>query len=86
MHSEITNSETTTSGAISSTGASTATISTVSQDIRARRQPGPGVIRYGLPCANCRLYYAAELTACPICSCGDRISPLTDLVRSAAML
>jgi hypothetical protein len=59
---------------------------TVSAEGRGRRQPGPGPLRYGLPCANCRLYYAAELTLCPICNCGDRISPVTVLVRTAAML
>jgi hypothetical protein len=62
------------------------TRSAASHGARARRQPGPGPIRYGLPCANCRLYYAAELTACPICNCGDRIPPVTGLVRPAAML
>jgi rRNA maturation endonuclease Nob1 len=28
---------------------------------------------YGLPCSNCRAYYAADLTACPICGCSDRV-------------
>ena len=59
---------------------------TASREFRARKQAGPEPTRYGLPCANCRLYYAAELTACPICGCGDRISPMTGLVRPAAML
>jgi rRNA maturation endonuclease Nob1 len=31
-------------------------------------------LRYGLPCMNCRLYYSADLSACPICGCGERIS------------
>jgi hypothetical protein len=57
-----------------------------SHEARARRQPGPGPIRYGLPCANCRLYYAAELAACPICNCSDRIPPAAGFVRPAAML
>jgi len=60
--------------------------STASREFRARKQPGPGPIRYGLPCANCRLYYAAELAACPICNCGDRIPPAAGFVRPAAML
>jgi rRNA maturation endonuclease Nob1 len=30
-------------------------------------------IRYGLPCAGCRLYYEAELNACPICNCETRV-------------
>lgn len=39
-------------------------------------------VRYGLPCANCALYYAAELTACPICNCKERVSPIAKLARS----
>jgi hypothetical protein len=30
---------------------------------------------YGLPCATCRLYYAADLDACPACSSTERVSP-----------
>jgi hypothetical protein len=29
---------------------------------------------YGLPCANCRLYYPANLDTCPACNCRERIS------------
>jgi hypothetical protein len=32
-------------------------------------------VGYGLPCAKCHLYYAADLTACPICKSPDRVSP-----------
>ncbi|MBV9341587.1 MAG: hypothetical protein JO159_11940 [Acidobacteria bacterium] len=31
---------------------------------------------YGLPCANCKTYYAADLGACPICKSPQRVSPL----------
>ena len=62
------------------------TRSAASQDGYVRRVAGPRPILYGLPCADCRLYYAAELTACPICSCVDRISPVTVLARPVAML
>lgn len=53
----------------------------------ARRQSNPAVpataetgnaVRnagYGLPCARCKTYFAADLTACPICKCSERISP-----------
>ena len=75
MHSEITNS-----GITSPTG------SIASQAVRAHRQPGPLPILYGLPCTNCRLYYAAELAVCPICSCGDRILPVSGIVHPAAKL
>jgi hypothetical protein len=30
---------------------------------------------YGLPCAKCRLYYPADLDACPSCSSTERVSP-----------
>ena len=31
-------------------------------------------IGYGLPCANCKTYYAADLAACPYCGCPERIA------------
>lgn len=34
-------------------------------------------VGYGLPCANCRLYYPANLDSCPACNSKDRISPNT---------
>jgi hypothetical protein len=40
------------------------------------RAEGPGKgAGYGLPCANCHLYYAATLEACPTCSSKERVSP-----------
>jgi hypothetical protein len=30
---------------------------------------------FGLPCANCRLYYPASLDACPACNSNERVSP-----------
>ena len=30
---------------------------------------------YGLPCARCKTYYAADLPACPICKNPQRVSP-----------
>jgi len=29
--------------------------------------PGAKPVGYGLPCAKCRKYYAASLSACPVC-------------------
>ena len=40
-------------------------------------QPGPRHVGYGLPCAKCGTYYMADLSVCPICKCGERISPTT---------
>lgn len=33
-------------------------------------------ILYGLPCARCKAYYDANLTACPICGCTERVPPI----------
>jgi hypothetical protein len=33
----------------------------------------PKQVGYGLPCANCRAYYGADLTSCPICGCVERV-------------
>jgi hypothetical protein len=51
---------------------------------RTERVPGeapaapPAVRRsgYGLPCAKCRTYYAADLSACPVCKSTERVSPI----------
>ena len=40
-------------------------------------QPGPRHVGYGLPCAKCGTYYSADQSVCPICKCGERISPTT---------
>lgn len=31
---------------------------------------------YGMPCAKCRLYYPADLDACPGCNSTERVSPI----------
>jgi len=31
-------------------------------------------IGYGMPCANCRAYYPADMPACPICKSQERVS------------
>jgi hypothetical protein len=51
-----------------------ATLEEMSQDRALQRSPGPQLVRYGLPCGNCRTYYCAHLAACPICGCRERIS------------
>ena len=52
---------------------------------RAASEPDRPV-RYGLPCANCSRYYSAELVACPLCECRERVSPMVTPVRGAARL
>jgi hypothetical protein len=34
----------------------------------------PGRSGYGLPCAKCKTYYAADLPACPVCQSPERVS------------
>ena len=33
----------------------------------------PKKVLYGLPCAQCKIYYAADLTSCPVCQCRERV-------------
>lgn len=37
---------------------------------------GPRRTGYGLPCAKCKTYYAADLSACPVCQNKERVSPV----------
>jgi hypothetical protein len=41
----------------------------------------PKASGYGLPCAKCRTYYAAALTACPVCKSPERVSPTLQAVN-----
>ena len=43
-------------------------------------------IGYGLPCAQCKTYYAADLVACPICKSAQRVSPIEALEPDPAIL
>jgi hypothetical protein len=45
-------------------------------------QIGPKTTGYGMPCANCKTYYPADLTACPVCKAAERISPTAGAIRS----
>lgn len=48
--------------------------------------PGVGIdaIRkpagYGMPCAKCRLYYSADLDACPTCHSTERVPPIAPTI------
>jgi hypothetical protein len=52
-----------------------------SKSVRAA-QPSPRHVGYGLPCSKCGTYYMADLSVCPICKCGERISPTTTPART----
>jgi hypothetical protein len=54
----------------------TSTNNLASNFIRAA-QPSPRHVGYGLPCSKCGTYYLADQSVCPICKCGERISPTT---------
>lgn len=41
----------------------------------AKASKAPRRIGYGLPCAHCGTYYAADVNACPVCGSGERVSP-----------
>jgi hypothetical protein len=53
---------------------------------KASLPTGPQIVPkqagYGMPCANCKTYYAADLKACPVCKAGERVSPTAAPVRS----
>jgi hypothetical protein len=49
-----------------------------SPDRRTFAAPGEAAYKfsgYGMPCAKCRLYYAANLDVCPTCNAQERVSP-----------
>jgi RNA polymerase subunit RPABC4/transcription elongation factor Spt4 len=55
----------------------------------AESLPGAAELRssrsgYGLPCAKCKTYYAAGLTACPVCKDTERVSPTAGAVLATA--
>ena len=55
---------------------------TNSQTPKQAPAASPKPVGYGLPCANCRTYYAADLHVCPICKTAERMSPLPAPVRA----
>jgi hypothetical protein len=54
-------------------------LSSATLDRIAAASPGEALRRpsgYGLPCSKCRLYYPADLDACPTCNSKERVSPI----------
>lgn len=39
-------------------------------------EPARSTTGYGLPCAKCRKYYPASLSACPVCKSAERVTPV----------
>jgi hypothetical protein len=46
-------------------------------------QLGPRRSGYGLPCAKCKTYYAADLSACPVCKTEERVLPTAGAVTAS---
>lgn len=40
------------------------------------------LIGYGLPCSHCRSYFPADMDACPICKCPERVSATDRVMHS----
>lgn len=69
------------------TAATAAVHAALAQEQEARRAEAAApedeahkVSGYGLPCAKCHLYYAANLDICPTCRHHERVSPLVPRV------
>jgi hypothetical protein len=60
------------------TTSSTAGISasSVSKSAVPEFSMGPRRVGYGMPCAKCKTYYAANLNACPVCKATERVAVL----------
>jgi len=46
------------------------------EGISTSAQLGPRRTGYGLPCVKCKTYYAADLSACPVCKTEERVLPM----------
>ena len=46
------------------------------ESIPTSAQLGPRRVGYGLPCMKCKTYYAADLSACPVCKTEERVLPM----------
>jgi hypothetical protein len=47
----------------------------VARNVRGRTALEGQLQAYGLPCAECHLYYPAGLDCCPVCNSRERVSP-----------
>jgi hypothetical protein len=45
---------------------------------------GPRRVGYGMPCAKCTTYYAANLAACPVCQATERVAAVAPLRANTA--
>ena len=55
-------------------------------DANTTAAPAAKSVGYGLPCAKCKTYYKADLTACPVCKSSERVSPVATTLPLAPVL
>ena len=48
--------------------------------------PEKKLVGYGLPCSHCHAYYPADMQACPICKCPERVSPTEPVLHCMVSL
>lgn len=71
---------------MSSQNSGTASAAATTREIKHFQQDlslGPKPKGYGLPCANCKTYYAADIPACPVCNSPQRVSAIKPLTTVA---
>jgi hypothetical protein len=56
------------------------------ENLAASSEAAARRVGYGLPCAKCRTYFAANLTTCPVCKGSERVSPTAVSVTSTAVV
>ena len=56
------------------------------ESLPASAQLGPRRVGYGLPCIKCKTYYAADLSACPVCKTEERVLPMPVVANSSVRL
>lgn len=61
---------------------------TTERAVKANAAVAPQVVPkqagYGMPCANCKTYYASDLKACPVCKRAERVSPTAVALRTVS--
>ena len=73
------------------TATQTATIQGGGQPIAHANQPPAARVAskpagFGLPCAKCKTYYAANLKVCPVCKGTERVAPAVATIPAATPL
>ena len=70
-------------GSVNSFSGNSSNYGAAAAPARQMQTGAPKQSGYGLPCATCRTYYAADLPACPVCHHVQRVSPVEPLADFA---